>query len=468
MPERPCDEANPRGRVAAWKRAAEAEDTVFPRGCVQPGERTCAQWKSAANLSGVSRSKGAGVDDDAIQLISDGDGLAVIGDPRAVEQFLRDNGWWAGSQDFREQATAVLGAAATVVGESAEMTAGAFRWVQLTEDSAALCEKFGLRASSATGAPTGVIKADKGRIRTYVQFVKESGSLLTPAAVAGVAGILAQLAAQKQIARITAYLTRIDAGVTDILANQEIRELAALYGIGAVLDRAMIIQAKTGEVDPTLWSTVQGGHETIATACGYALGQLERIVGNLESKTGIGSLAQAAADAEREAHRWLVVIARCFQLERSLTVVELDRVSQENPEKLDAYREGAYEARRTQLDHVLRRTRKVRARLDTVVDTANDHVFTNPRKSPAVVESSNKLSGLVADLYGLIGIDAVTGEPWQARPWQDAAKQKAIDAGPAVAATAVTGAVVVGTVVQTPELRNAVLKAGRTVLRRLI
>ena len=35
-----------------------------------------------------------------IQLISDGDGLAVFGDPTAVEEFLVSEGLWSSSKDL--------------------------------------------------------------------------------------------------------------------------------------------------------------------------------------------------------------------------------------------------------------------------------------------------------------------------------------------------------------------------------
>jgi hypothetical protein len=48
--------------------------------------------------------------DSEIQLISDGDGLAVIGDPTAVDEFLRSEGLWASSKklDLRSRPPMVL------------------------------------------------------------------------------------------------------------------------------------------------------------------------------------------------------------------------------------------------------------------------------------------------------------------------------------------------------------------------
>jgi hypothetical protein len=69
--------------------------------------------------------------DNEIQLISDGDGLAVVGEPGAVERFLVAQG--LPSKDLElPRLSAILnhGAAAAHVGSA--IAAGSGRWVQLT------------------------------------------------------------------------------------------------------------------------------------------------------------------------------------------------------------------------------------------------------------------------------------------------------------------------------------------------
>ncbi len=107
--------------------------------------------------------------DNEIQLISDGDGLAVIGDSAAVDRFLLSEG--LSSEDLglpRLDAVLSTGAAAAQAGS--EMAANSGRWVKLTKESAQLADKYGLRKSSETGLSTGVLKGNSGQIKGFVQI----------------------------------------------------------------------------------------------------------------------------------------------------------------------------------------------------------------------------------------------------------------------------------------------------------
>jgi hypothetical protein len=80
--------------------------------------------------------------DDEVQLISDDDGLAVIGDPAAVERFLAAEG--LPSRDLRlPRLRAGLGAAAAVAQAGSDIAANSGRWVKMTKESA--------QASRSTG-----------------------------------------------------------------------------------------------------------------------------------------------------------------------------------------------------------------------------------------------------------------------------------------------------------------------------
>ena len=96
-----------------------------------------------------------------IQLISDGDGLAVIGTPADVERFLDSEGLLSLSKDLGLQRLGpVLSAGAPVAQAGSESAANSGRWVKLTEESAQALKKFGLRESSKTGLSTGVLKGN--------------------------------------------------------------------------------------------------------------------------------------------------------------------------------------------------------------------------------------------------------------------------------------------------------------------
>lgn len=75
-----------------------------------------------------------------IQLISDGDGLAVIGHPDAVERFLSAEG--LPSKDLGLQRLGPrLSAAAGITQAGSELAANSDRWVKLSKESAQLVDK---------------------------------------------------------------------------------------------------------------------------------------------------------------------------------------------------------------------------------------------------------------------------------------------------------------------------------------
>ncbi|ABW12844.1 conserved hypothetical protein [Parafrankia sp. EAN1pec] len=70
--------------------------------------------------------------DDEIQLISDGDGLAVIGSPKVVERFLASEGLPSKDLGLPRLGSA-LGAVAGAAQAGSEIAANSGRWVKLTE-----------------------------------------------------------------------------------------------------------------------------------------------------------------------------------------------------------------------------------------------------------------------------------------------------------------------------------------------
>jgi hypothetical protein len=370
--------------------------------------------------------------DDEIQLISDGDGLAVIGDPEAVERFLaleglqssRDLGLpWFGS-------ALSTGAAAAQAGS--EIAAGSGRWVKLTKESAQLVKKHGLRESSRTGCSTGVVKGSKGQVRAFVEFTKGPGSLLTnPALLAGAAGIMAQLAMQQAMDEITDYLAVIDAKVDDVLRAQQDAVLADMIGVGMVIEEAMTVRGHVGRVSEITWSKVQAAPTAIARTQAYALRQIDALAERVEQKAKIGDLAKTAEEAESKVRQWLGVLARCFQLQDAIAVLELDRVLDASPDELDRHRLGLKVARQNRLELISRSTGQLLARADAAAGAANAKVLLHPAASRAVVRSSDHVAAAVDEFHGPLGIEHGR-QPLQARRWVDAAaemKDKAMDTG---------------------------------------
>jgi hypothetical protein len=369
--------------------------------------------------------------DNEIQLISDGDGLAVIGDPTSVERFLVSEG--LPSKDLGLQRLgSVLSTGAGTAQVGSELAANSGRWVKLTEESAQAMKKYGLRESSKTGLSTGVLKGNKGQVRGFVEFVKAPGSLLTnPAVLAGAAGIMAQVAMQQTMDEITDYLATIDEKLDDVLRAQKDAVLADTIGVDSMIEEAMTIREQVGRVSEVTWSKVQATTMTIARTQAYALLQLDALAGNLERKTKLGDLAKTAKVTEGKVQEWLAVLARCFQLQDAIAVLELDRVLDASPDELDRHRLALRASRHNRLERIERSTERLMARMDAAAGTANTKVLLHPTTSRDVVHSSNHVAIAVVDFHGRLGIERGRTS-LEARRWADAAtevRDKALEKG---------------------------------------
>lgn len=360
--------------------------------------------------------------DDSIQLINDGDGLAVIGDPVAVERFLASENLQ--SRDLGlNRIGPKLGKAAGIAEMGSHLAAGSGRWVKLTEESARAITKYGLMTNSKTGLSMGVVQAkgQSGGIRAIVQFSKGPASqLANPALLAGAAGVMAQVAMQQTMDEITDYLAAIDEKVDDILRAQKDAVLADMLGVDFAIEEALAVREEVGRVSEVTWSKVQSTSVTIGGTQAYALRQIEAVTEKLEGKSAVGDLAKATRDAEDKVREWLAVLARCFQLQNALTVLELDRVLDTSPEELEQHRLGLKAARGHRMETIARSTERLMDRLDTAAGTANAKVLLNPASARAVVKSSNQVASGVAEFQELLGIDAER-EALEARRWKDAA-----------------------------------------------
>ncbi|MFJ2723864.1 hypothetical protein [Streptomyces collinus] len=368
--------------------------------------------------------------DKEIQLISDGDGLAVIGNATDVERFLVSEG--LSSKDLGlQRLKSAFGSGAAAAQAGSDIAASSGRWLKLTQDSAQRVKKFGLMESKTPGVSHAMV-GKPGSIKNWLQVEKGAGSFLTnPALLSGAAGIMAQLAMQQTMDEITDYLATIDEKVDDVLRAQKDAVVARMIGVDFLIDETMTIREQVGRVSEVTWSKVQGAPATIADTQAYALRQLDALAEKMESKTKIGDLAATAQDAESKAQEWLAVLARCFQLQEAVAVLELDRVLDATPDELDQHRVGLRAARQNRLDLISRSTERLLTRMNAAADTANAKVLLHPTKSPAVVQSANHVATGVHDFRERLGIESGRRSS-EARRWVDAAavvRDKALETG---------------------------------------
>ncbi len=233
---------------------------------------------------------------------------------------------------------------------------------------------------------------------------------------------MSQAAMQQTMDEIVEYLAVIDEKVDDILRAQKDAVLADMIGVDLVIEEAMTVREQVGRVSEVTWSKVQGASATIARTQAYALRQLDALAEKLERQSKIADLAETSKKAETEAEGWLAALARCFQLQDAIAVIELDRVLEVAPDDLDGHRLGLRAVRQKRLETISQTTERLLARMDAAAGTANAKVLLNPIQSPAVVRSREHVAVAVADFHGRLGIESGR-KSLEAKPWKAAATE---------------------------------------------
>ena len=358
---------------------------------------------------------------DEIELISDGDGVAIIGDPGAVERFIA-------TLPIAEQVEKPdLGTALTVGSFGAQVGShladNSGRWLKLTKESAEALKKIGLIETKDPGIKYAVL-GKPGDVAKWLKVVAKPSALATnPAGLAVAAGMMSQLAMKQQLREITEYLEIIDQKIDGLVRSQMNQVLARLDGVGLAIREAKTVRESVGRVSEITWSKVQSSIQTIYETQGFSLRQLKDVADKLEGPSKIADLMKVAEDSVGEVQKWLIVIARCFELLDEVGILELDRVLDASPEELDSHRIGLKSARIDQLDSVLEATEYLLVRMKASVDKANSKVLFNPMQSPSVVKSAKQIFSGIRELRDLLGIE-FDDESSDARRWADAASER--------------------------------------------
>lgn len=368
---------------------------------------------------------------DEIEFISDGEGLVVIGEPAAVDRFAASAGVPSRVLDLERVASAIspgaIAKAGSAVQTASELSANAGRWMKLTEESARAAQAANLVQRSGGHFVQATTRGANGQFAKNLQFVSgpgglgNAGAMLTnPAILAGVGGIMAQYAMQQTMEEITDYLAKIDAKVDDILRAQKDAVLADMIGVELMLDEVMVVRAQVGRVSDVSWSKVQGSAATIARTQAYALQQLDGLAEKVEREAKISDLADLSRQAQQTVVEWLAVLARGFQLQEGMGVLELDRVLDSSPDDLDKHRLALQTARERRRELIATTTSQLVARMDAAASRANAKVLLNPMSSRVVVTASNEVAAGVGELHATLGV-AQEREAVEARRWSSAA-----------------------------------------------
>ncbi|MFB1427867.1 hypothetical protein ACEUE7_06175 [Micrococcus endophyticus] len=400
-----------------------------------------------------------------VEVIHDGEGIAVFGSTSSVERFLKSVGLLSVAQEL---SLTRLASALDTVGILTQAAAGvsdqAGRYVRLTRESAENVKRFGLMPTKTEGISHAML-GSPGDIAKWLQIEDGPVSLLTnPAVLSGVAGVMTQLARQQEAQELKQLLVTIDKKLDDVRRRQRDDTLAELDRVSFVINEALTIRDHGGDRE-TAWQKVLAEGGVLAEVQADALRALQALADKAAGEANPRPLVQVTRQIEGEVGVWLAVLARCFELQNEYAVLELDHVFDTAPAALDGHRTGLDTALRERRDKIIEKTGKLMDRLSLAGDIARENVVLHARASRAIVNSINSVGDTVDNFHTPFSVDA-RGHALTSVRWRDAIRDReqlrnaAAEAGPKVlVGAAAAGTVALGIVKSVIDSKSSDLKA---------
>ncbi|WP_461636379.1 hypothetical protein [Glutamicibacter soli] len=365
-----------------------------------------------------------------LTVIGDKDGMAVVGDSDALDKFFAASGLIARDMKL-DRVGKLLNNGAVGAQTASSLMENSGRWVKLTKESAKIFDPKNLMKGSNDGVSRAIVMND-GKISNILEIATGPGTaLLGPAALPVLAGMMAQQAMQQSFDEILDYLAVIDEKVDDILRAQKDQIFAELVAVGELIEEALVLRERVGKVGEVTWSKVQANSMSIARTQDIALRMIEALAEKLEKKAKMGDLAKIAIHIEAKTIEWVMVLARSFQLSEAMSVIELDRVLDSNPEDVEAHRTGLQIARNNRIERISNTTGQLLERILETGASANSKVLLHPKSATQVVKSTNRVSSDLHDFRARLGIESNT-ELVAAKTWKRAvgdARDKVVGVG---------------------------------------
>ena len=383
-----------------------------------------------------------------IQLLYDGDGLAVIGEPTAVENFLASEGLASLSRllpkvgEMIDGLGALSGTASAAVEtvsslkESAESLADSVssmvesansvtesigsmaetvgKWIKTSKEISKIVEKYHLKEL----ATPGVLQAVVGQLTTLTATTTKAAA----GTVAAPAVVMSQMSMQQSQDEIKELIEAIDQKLNDVIQQLKNEVLSRMDGVRLAIIEANTIRDTVGRVSETTWSKVQNSSGTILETQARALRELGELASKFENVKNVADLQDKFERLNTDVQKWIRVLADCFQLLESIALLELDRVLDASPNELDMHRLGLKAARQQRLALIANATTGLLERMNEVASTANKKVLFNPIQSKEVVKSSNEVTETIQKFHEKLGINSeVHGT--DVRLWKEAVSE---------------------------------------------
>lgn len=357
---------------------------------------------------------------ESIQVIDDGDSMAILGDLEAIDGFLQSHHLQSLAEPINPHTDRgyLSGMVAQVLGDRA--LSG--KWVRQDGKVPKALSQYDLHRDQRTGLSAGTVLVKDGEEAQGGQrFLDGWKSALSPVMLTNIGALITQYELQQTMQAMVEYLRRIHKHVDDILRAQRDTVLTNMVGVNLVIEDALAARNQIGHVSQTTWDKVQATSLAIAQTQAYAIRQINVITEKIGDGSGVHDLGTDMGNYRDQINEWLAVLARSLQLQDASTILELDRVAQVEPDELDQHRQAVKTAREHRVRVISENADHLLKQLDQTAEKANKEVLLHPQQSPRIVDYCNLIKQDMAEFGQGIGLDR-SSDPLTSRPWLDAAR----------------------------------------------
>ena len=358
---------------------------------------------------------------DQIEVVSDGEGLVVIGSMNAVQRFLEDHGLATLAEDFElSRLRKALSIGSDIFESISTIAEQSAMYLKLTPDSAKrLKDTGGLMSTKTKGISHAMLGKTGDTSMKWLQVDTRVSSMITnPALLTGIGSLMSQFVQQTEAQELRKYLATIDGKLDDVRRAQRNAVIAPMQTATAQIEEAQTLR-KAGGDPGTLWDKVQGAHPAIMNVQEETLLALGSLAEKAQAESKLGTIKKFTGNIEQEVIIHLTVLARCFELEDQFRIIELDHVMATAPDHFEGHLQGQTENRAKRHDSVLGKTQMLMQELDRVGVIANENILLHPKVARAVVKSLNSTATSIAEFHEPLGM-AIERDEMNTVSWREA------------------------------------------------
>lgn len=365
-----------------------------------------------------------------VELIQDETGIAIFGNPQAQDAFLREL-LEMGIPDAEnamemQKLDHFLGKTSSALEGFSSVLESSGRYLKLTKESAAKLEKYGLVPVKGAGSNIHHAMLGKsGSIKSWLQVEASPLSIITnPAALSGVAGLLAQEALLSEIRRIANLLEQLDFKIDAIREDLRTKTISKLMRVSNAIEDAQVkMRHNGGELNSTAWSVIQSEIGVLDEVTSEATLQLSQMGEKVKDLANLKELNARVKTFEDEYTRWLCILATALQKRNEIAVIELANVARVNPGQLQAHKAALNELVSLRRARAVQSAQEAVTQLRSVSDLALDRVILHApaaKRTSSAINNVQRKVALFENAFGL-NVDRLCIESMN---WVDAFRDK--------------------------------------------